>query len=209
MAPTDSSGPKIDIQTESVEVISDSDTLARQVIYPAAFDGALIGANALIQFLGDRNDDGSFTESLMLERLTTQQAIHFHGCKSAKRKNEKQRLKREKAAKFPVEPVPGEDRHYYCGYTRSQAKPLYIKTARYFIDLTVEEDDGEPAHVTIALRPTDLAAKLKPNDKTEAGRLLALMFADPQPHVCAEDQNDASHPINRWGAEALVMKSAA
>jgi hypothetical protein len=191
------------------EVIADGDLLARQIIYPTAFAADVVGANALVQFMGDRNQDGSFSESLVLERLTTEGAIHEHGCASSKRKNEKLKEKRASKGMTPAEPVAGEDRFYYCGFTSAEAGQLTLVRPRYIIELSIEEDDGVEAHVAIYLRPTDAANKLKGADKTEAGRLLALKFGNPSPHICPEDKSDQHHPLNKYGTDVLLLKDAA
>jgi hypothetical protein len=208
MASTETPAQQVSVEP-AAETIADDDLLARHVFYPNAQEAAIVGENTLVRFMGNRNEDGSFSESLLLERLIDGPTIHALGCEAAKGKNNRLKLKREGKGLQPAEPVSGEDRQYYCGYLRAPAAPLHLKTPRYQIELAVEEDNGVAAHVALYLRPSAPDTKLNGNDKTEAGRLLALKFSDPQAHVCPEDVADTHQPINKLGPAALTMKDAA
>lgn len=191
---------------DSGEVIGDGDLVARQIFYETSFEGSFVSVNKLLQFQGNRNDDGSFDESLFLLRLTTPPEIHDAGCSSAKSQNERVRAKREGKG-LPGEPVSGEDRRYYCGFTRASAAELKISGANYNIQLTLTPEGGMISHVAIFLRPAP-QKKINANDRTEAGVKLARFFTDPNPHVCDVDAADVHHPVTKHGPGVLTVTAA-
>src|ERR1700748_2892102 len=114
MADTEAGEPAQDHQLAG-QAVGDDDPLARQIIYDLCFEDGVVGANALLQFIGNRNADGSFDESLHALSMISPKDLHAIGCAGAVLKNDRQQLKRVKQCLEPSEPVSGEDRRYYCG----------------------------------------------------------------------------------------------
>ncbi len=187
-----------------VEIISDDDILSREIIYSNAFEGDVVSSNALLQFKGGANSDGSYAESLALMRLTVVEILHANGCKRSIGLNDRVRANRIRK-ELPPEPVAGIDRKYYCGLTKAIARNLRISGNNYYIEVVHEREDGYEHHVAIYLRPA-IAKKVLPNDRTEAGRLLALAFAGPISWVCDFDQADPAHPVKHWGDQVLIIR---
>ena len=191
----------------AAEEIQDQDRLARQIFYATSFENDAVSANALLKFAGNSNADGSFDESLFLLRLTNHDVVSLAGCDAAELQNQRVREKRIKNGKEPVDPVPGVDRRYYCGYTSADAVKLRISGENYNVELQHAPEYGMISHVSIFLRPS-AGRKIHPADRTEAGRRLALAFGDPVPHVCDIDTSDAEHPVVKHGAAILTMTAA-
>lgn len=207
MASTDAGLESTQADDNAEQEILDQDLLARQIFYATSFENDAVSANALLQFRGDRNGDGSFDESLFLLRLTNGGQINSAGCQAAAIQNERQKAKRESKGLQPPEPQPGVDRRYYCGYTAAAARDLRLNGANYNVELKHSPEDDMDSHVAIYLRPAS-DAKLHAADRTEAGRLLALAFKDPEPHICDVDAGDAHHPVMKFGAEILKVTAA-
>jgi hypothetical protein len=182
--------------------IADDDRVTRELMYADQFDGDAVSAGALLQFLGNRNADGSFDESLALLKLTTPENLHQAGCDREKRLIVRVTEKRQRrGAAGP--PVPGEDRPYYCGFSQADAGGLRIEGEAYQTEVVHTPEEG-PAHVSIYLRPKE-GKHLVANDRTEAGRRLALAFRDPVGHLCPGCEDDEHHPLNKFGPDCLKV----
>lgn len=185
--------------------IEPADRLARSIIYNDAFANDAVSQDALLCFMGNRNPDGSFDESVYLTRLITPDRLHALGCDQAARKNIRVSEKRVKKGLDPA-PESGVDRKYYCGFATAVASVLSSpENDNYTVELSLIPEQGEESHVSVVLKPKD-GKKLVPNDRTEAGRLLALAFDETNPHLCDCDVADANHPVTKWGAGVLIAR---
>jgi hypothetical protein len=208
MASTEATAPDPEGGSEDVE-IADEERLARQIFYKISFLNGVLSANSLLQFLGNRNADGSFDESLFMRSLTSDQDIYDAGCQAAASQNNRRRETRERKGLEPADPVPGQDRRYYCGFTHARAADLKLKGDNYNVELMAIEENGMKGHVSIFLRPNPGVDKLHRNDLTEAGALLARRFGDPHAWICRNDVGDAEHPVAKFGPNVLVMVDSA
>lgn len=207
MASTEDASETSDSTPLNLEVVQDGDELARAIFHKTSFEGDVVGVNALLAFQGNRNDDGSFDESLFLMRVSSSDRVHDLGCKKAARDNAKARARRIEKGQDP-EPVPGKDKRYYCGFTRACAKDLAIEGDNYVVTLAHSPEEDIPEHVAIVLQPKPDRAIVK-NDRTEAGRKLALKFSAPASHICECDTEDPEHPVVKIGPHVLTLADAA
>lgn len=175
--------------------IEAQDRLSRCIVYARFFDGNFHTDSVLWSF-GKTQADGASHESAVLRRLAVNDdEVHRIGCNIAAGQNEKR-----------GSPPPGETRRYYCGF-RSAVVGDIPKTGEGFrITIVNLPEDGEESHVDVALWLDDGPKSQKATWRTNAGLVLAERFDKPVAHVCACDEKDGFHPLNRWGQECLTAK---
>lgn len=176
----------------TVAVIDGEDEIARCIIFPKAFQAAVHTDEALFVF-GQSDASGVSHESGVLCRLAPQDdEIHRIGCGIATHQND--RLQAE----------PGSPkRRYYCGFRKATAKDVAISGEKFRVDLTLDGEGGEAAHIDIALSVKSDSRSERATIKTEVALVLAEVFGPAVPHVCVIDRDDARHPL-RSDPECLV-----
>ena len=165
--------------------VDENEEIARCVIFPKAFQDS-VHTDELLFVFGSSGDDGASHESGVLCRLApADEDIHRTGCKIAANQN----------ARLGVEPGDPK-RRYYCAFRRARAKDVAIKSDRYWVTLTLDNEGGEPAHIDIALFVVDDASRNeRATLKSEAGLILAEAFGPPFEHICEVDTGDPLHPL--------------
>ena len=173
--------------------IDDSDEICRCIVYARFFDGEAHVDELLWKFEGS-GLDGKMHESAVLRRLAPEPSdVHRIGCAIAARQNT--RLN---------EPAPGSKRRYYCGYRSAAVASLPRVGDGYTIEISNEPEDGEDAHVDVALTITVEGKSARAVRRTDAGIAMAEQFGPPEPHICECDAADTEHPMVRFGPQCLI-----
>ena len=173
--------------------ITDADEISRCIIFDRAFDNDLHVDEMLWRF-GQTMPDGASHESAVLRRLAPlAEDVHRIGCGIAAAQNARKQ-----------EPQPGPTRRYYCGFRTASYASLPKVGEGYHIRFTNDGEDGEDAHVDVALTVTVDGKSAKANTRTNAGLALAEHFGPPAPHRCLCDEADECHPFSLWGEDCLI-----
>ncbi|MEG3169925.1 hypothetical protein U1737_17170 [Sphingomonas sp. LB3N6] len=170
------------------------DQIARCLIYPQFFEGS-IHVNGKLWEFGKRADDGASHQSAVLCRLAPPpNEVHRVGCKIAKAGND--RL---------GDNLTAEKKRYYCGYRIAVLDSMVLVGDKYRIELRLQEELGEKAHVDVALFiSTDAPRNRHAQLRTAAGIALAEAFTSiPVSHRCEVDDGDDNHPFSRLGEDCL------
>lgn len=168
----------------SENVISDDDEIARCIIFPKAFQGAIHTDEMLFSF-GETKADGASHESGVLCRLTAgSEGIHSIGCGIAAFQNEQRNF----------EPASAK-RRFYCGFRKAIARDVSISGDGYKVTLTLDGEGGQEAHIDIALFVEGETKNERNLYKVEAGMALAEVFGPVDPHMCATDADNDRHPL--------------
>jgi hypothetical protein len=75
--------------------------------------------------------------------------------------------------------------------------------------LSVKEEHGIKAHVDFALTVQGDTKSARATNRTNAGLAIAEAFGRADPHICDYDEEDAQHPLHRFGVECLNGGQAA
>ena len=111
--------------------------------------------------------------------------VHRIGCGIANKQNER---------KSPP-PPPGPDRRYYCGFRTATVRDLPVFGDGYSLRLILDGENGEPAHVDIALVVHEKDRSARATIKVDAGLAIAEAFGAAVEHICSSDAGDAHHPL--------------
>ena len=172
-----------------------ADEISRCIIYDRAFEADAHVDSHLWRF-ENSSPDGVYHESAVLRRLApTEDDVHQIGCGIAQRQNERKQ-----------QPEPGPKRRYYCGFRTATLISLPRQGDGYSVEFTNLPEDGEEAHIDVALIITVEGKSARAVRRTDAGLALAEQFGPPAPHVCECDLNDGHHPINAWGEQCLCKE---
>ncbi|WP_126665522.1 hypothetical protein [Croceibacterium ferulae] len=173
--------------------INDGDELARCIIFDRAFENDIHVDELLWQF-GATKADGASHESAVLRRLAPYpEDVHRIGCRIAAFQNERK-----------GNPPPGPGRRYYCGFREASFASLPKGGDGYRIEYLNVPENGEKAHVDVALYILVEGRSAKAVRRTEAGLAIAEHFGPPAPHQCEVDYEDAQHPFALYGRDCLV-----
>lgn len=179
----------------AVEIVPD-DLISRCILYARAFDGDLHIDEKLWPF-GASGADGASHESGVLRQLATEDAeVHRIGCNIASGQNADK-----------GEPPPGPQRRYYCGFRTARYGDLTLAGDGYYLLVTNIPENGEEAHVDIALFITVQGKNARATRRTVAGLSFAEAFGPAVPYICDCDRADEHHPINKFGEKCLVSTS--
>ncbi|MGQ3100234.1 MAG: hypothetical protein ACT6RX_04285 [Sphingopyxis solisilvae] len=172
--------------------IDHSDEISRCIIYDRAFEHDL-HVDAFLWRFESKSDDGVYHESAVLRRLAPDGSdVHKIGCSIAATQNFRK-----------SEPQPGPSRRYYCGFRTAAVASLPCSGEGYLVVLTHLPEDGEHAHVDVALHLTVEGRSARATCRTNAGLALAEQFGPPASHCCECDATDEYHPLALWGDECL------
>ena len=164
------------------------DILSRCIIYDRAFKGNIHVDERLFVFNAS-DEDGACHESGVLRRLAPQDAdVHRIGCAIARKQN---------GRKSPP-PLPGPQRRYYCGFRNAIVSELPLNGDGYSLRLTLDGENGEPAHVDIALIVLETDRSARTAIKAEAGLAIAEAFGAAVEYICCDDHGDDHHPLIRF-----------
>jgi len=176
-----------------VELNSD-DCLSRCIIFDRAFDQN-IHVNTCLWHFDSSREDGVRHESAVLRRLAPKsEDVHRIGCAIAAAQNERKNS-----------PPPGRTRRYYCGFRTAKLSNLPNTGDGYSITYTNVPENGEEAHVDVALKILVEGKSARANRRTDAGLALAEAFGPPEPFCCECDVCDGFHPIALWGVDCLIV----
>lgn len=164
--------------------IHDDDQIARCVIFPRHFQGSIHTDAALISFGSAREDGASHESGVLCKILASDDEVHEVGCRIAAKQNE-----RSGAA------VGSPKRRYYCGFRKARAGDVAVSGEGYRVILTLDGEDGEAAHVDIALFVEAHSKSERATIKVEVGMVLSEKFGPVFPHTCAGDEGDCHHPL--------------
>lgn len=166
--------------------IGPEDIISRCIIYDRAFRGN-IHLDELLFIFGQSAPDGASHESGVLRRLAPKDDdVHRIGCGIASNQNERKN-----------KPPPGPRRRYYCGFRSARVGELTLSGDGYHVSLTLDNENGEAAHVDIALSVASLDRSERNTIKVDAGLALAEAFGPAVEHVCEGDRNDDAHPLHK------------
>lgn len=164
--------------------IEADDEIVRCVIFPKHFQDAVHTDAAFLSF-GPAKEDGASHESGVLCKLhPTDHDVHEVGCRIASHQNT--RLEAE---------VGSLKRRYYCGFRKALAKDVAVVGDDYRVVLTLDGENGEASHIDIALHIQADTKNKRATIKTEVGLVLSERFGPVHPHLCANDVQDANHPV--------------
>lgn len=173
--------------------IDNSDEISRCIIYARFFHGEAHVDELLWKFEGS-GTDGKMHESAVLRRLASDSVdVHRIGCGIAAQQNVRMN-----------EPPPGPKRRYYCGFRTASVASLPREGDGYIIDIKNEPENGEDAHVDVALTILVEGKNARAVRRTDAGMALAEQFGPPEPYLCDCDIADNEHPLKRNGMQCLV-----
>lgn len=161
------------------------DLVSRCIIYNRAFKSNVHIDELLFAF--NASDSGGACHELgVLRRLAPANAdVHRIGCGIANKQNER---------KSPP-PLPGPDRRYYCGFRTATVRDLPVFGDGYSLRLILDGENGEPAHVDIALVVHEKDRSARATIKVDAGLAIAEAFGAAVEHICSSDAGDAHHPL--------------
>lgn len=167
------------------DTIRGDDEIARCIIFPKAFQGAVHTDEVLFVFT-QSGADGASHESGVLCRLAPSDAdIHSVGCGIAAFQN----------GRANIEPE-SEKRRYYCGFRKALARHVEMIGDKFRITLNLDGEGGQAAHVDIALIVDSDSRSERTAIKVEAGMTLAEAFGSPVPHICDVDADNPRHPLH-------------
>ncbi len=171
----------------------DDDETARCIIHDRAFDQN-IHVDALLWRFESTKADGASHESAVLRRLApTDEEVHHIGCGIAASQNQRK-----------GNPPPGKNRRYYCGFRTAKYIALPKEGNGYKVSITNVPEDGENAHVDVALTVLVEGKSARATRRTDAGLALAEHFGPPTPYRCQADLDDNQHPFAIWGVTCLT-----
>ncbi len=174
--------------------IDEADEISRCIIFDRAFEQNIHVDEFLWQFESS-GADGNYHQSAVLRRLAPEPSdVHAIGCAIAASQNARKN-----------EPPPGPNRRYYCGYRTASVASLPKQGDGYEIVLTNVPEDGEEAHVDVALIISVAGKNARAARRTDAGLALAEHFGPPEAHRCQCDDEDDQHPFSLWGEECLTV----
>lgn len=166
--------------------VNPADAIARCLIYSQLFDGDIHVDQRLWAFQKSGDDGASHLSGVLRSLAPTDADVHKKGCAIARRQNADR-----------GEPERGPTRKYYCGHRTAKVSELPLEGEGYKVRLTNEEENGDPAHVDVALYVYADSKSARNTIKANAGMALAEVFGPPIPHVCHEDNGDEQHPLRR------------
>jgi hypothetical protein len=179
--------------SDEITELNDADEISRCIIYDRAFSEDVHVNNHLWQFDGaGSGPDGAYHQSAVLRRLApTDGDVHKIGCDIAEKQNSVK------------QPPPGPERRYYCGFRTAIYGTLPKSEALFSIVLTHQPENGQVAHVDVALTVHVTGKNARANQRTNAGVALAKKFDFPKRHRCACDIGDVEHPFIKCGEDCL------
>ncbi len=178
-----------------MEPIADDDLIARCVTWDKHFAAGVISVEAL--FFRDTKEESGFLRSL----LPADSDVHKEGCKIETGLNTRVSDKR-KAKGLPPEPVPGEDRKYYCGFRQAAVRDLALQTERFVVEITRAPEHGQDAHVSMKLIIAENVNKRQA--MAEASIQMSRKLGPGFAHICTGNESDEHHPVARFGSACLV-----
>ncbi len=168
-------------------MLQEDDVLSRCIIYDRAFQDDVHVDSLLMRFDSGADDDGIYHESCFLKRLLPRdEDVHQLGCEMAAAQNRRKN-----------EPEPGPKRRYYCGFRNARISDLQLEGPNFSVTLTLDGENGQPAHVDVALKISVAGKSARATVRTLAGMTLAEAFGEASEHICECDAGDQHHPLSR------------
>jgi len=181
--------------------ITAADEIARCIIFDRAFEED-VHVDGVLWIFESSDDEGIYHESAVLRRFAPlSEDVHKAGCKIAAKQNARKSEQYAKRGKA----VPDTARRFYCGYRSASYASLPKAGDGYLIEITHSPEDGEEAHVDVALTVTVEGRNARATRRTNAGLALADHFGRPEAHRCPCDADDNYHPFSRWGEKCLFV----
>jgi hypothetical protein len=175
-----------------VDIMPD-DVISRCIIYARFFKDGLHTDSKLWEF-GKTSEDGLVHESGVLRRIAiANDDVHRIGCGIAEGMNTNHQIERG-----------DPKRRYYCGFRNATVGDLPLVCDEYVIHISNVPEGGEESHVDVALEYKVEGRNQRAVVRTDAGMALAERFGPPVSFMCQCDNDDADHPLVKYGPNCLV-----
>ena len=162
----------------------ESDLISRCIVYAKAFQDNIHINQHLFVFSSAKPDGASHESCVSRVVAITDAEVHAFGCDLAKKQN----IDRK-------EPERGPKRRYYCGFRTSKYGDLRLTGDKYDIVLTLDGENGNRAHIDVALTVQSHDRNERNTIKLDAALHFAAAFGPATPFVCEEDAGDVHHPV--------------
>ena len=168
--------------------IEPDDLLSRCIIYDKAFERNMHVDARLVVFEASAADGACHVSGVLRRLAPADVDVHRIGCGVAFLQN---------GRKKPP-PLPGRGRKYYCGFRTARVGELPLNGDGYSLRLTLDCENGEPAHVDIALLVFEDNKSARAAIKADAGLAIADAFGPAVEYVCSNDHGDNHHPLIKF-----------